>query len=196
MRGRDTSSIPLPHPIGVTSAEMWVPVRHDDSKFTARNHRRSRWVSIVDGGGDGAARDAQLRNVPLRLAHVIAPVSLTSSSSWLGVPTRAESARFRRDKTAAHQILELAHRAAEAAVSPGRKSPIVSETLIGAVVPTLADYAKDADMLVVGGRRRRRLARSLLGSVSSGLNHQAHCPVAVVHDDEPQAPRPCPHRMG
>ena len=100
------------------------------------------------------------------------------------------NARYSIDKTAAYQILELAHRAAVAAVSPGRKSPIVSEVLVGAVVPTLVDYAEHSDMLVVGRHSRTTLPRRLLGSVSAAVGQHAHCPVGVVHDDESPVTHP------
>lgn len=45
-------------------------------------------------------------------------------------------------------------------------------------------------MVVVGSRGRGPLARSLLGSVSSSLIRYSHCPVAVIHDEDPLMPHP------
>jgi nucleotide-binding universal stress UspA family protein len=39
----------------------------------------------------------------------------------------------------------------------------------------------EADLIVTGSRGRGRIARTLLGSVSSELVHKAHCDVLVVH---------------
>ena len=55
-----------------------------------------------------------------------------------------------------------------------------------ATVPTLVGLSKEAAMVVVGYRGHGGvLVRNFLGSVSSGLVYHAHCPVAVIHDDEP-----------
>jgi Universal stress protein family len=40
-------------------------------------------------------------------------------------------------------------------------------------------------MIVVGGRGRDPFGRQTLGSVSLGLLHHAHCPVAIIHDPHP-----------
>jgi nucleotide-binding universal stress UspA family protein len=57
-------------------------------------------------------------------------------------------------------------------------------------VPVLADLSSSAQMIVVGSRGRGALARSLLGSISTGLAHHAHCPVAIIHDEDPLMPHP------
>jgi nucleotide-binding universal stress UspA family protein len=65
---------------------------------------------------------------------------------------------------------------------------IDGQVLCGAAISTLVDLSRDAEMLVVGhGGHGGVLVRTCLGSVSMGLVHHAHCPVAVIHDDEPLA---------
>jgi nucleotide-binding universal stress UspA family protein len=54
------------------------------------------------------------------------------------------------------------------------------KALHGAPAPELAAYCEPDDLLLLGSRSYGPLARTLLGSVSSRLIHEAPCPVLVV----------------
>jgi nucleotide-binding universal stress UspA family protein len=148
-------------------------------------------IAAVDGSPsssvatDWAAREAAQRQVSLTLVHVAPepevdmwpdPLFLGGFWDW-------------REKHG-HQILNDARRIADNAM--GGFDPIVveQETHVGGVTLTLTDLSKDAVMIVVGRRGLGAVKRRLLGSVSSGLVHHAHCPVAVIHDEDPLMSHP------
>jgi nucleotide-binding universal stress UspA family protein len=130
-----------------------------------------------------AAHDAALRNVPLTLVHVVnAPIPGSSR-----VPTPAGFRQWQ--ETRAREVIKSAIKVAEE--STGKRGPVQinSKVFYSATVPTLVDLSKEAEMVVVGYRGRGGvLVRTFLGSVSSGLVYHAHCPIAVIHDDEPLVP--------
>src|SRR4029079_15038936 len=66
---------------------------------------------------------------------------------------------------------------------------IETEMYYSSTIPTLIDMSKDAEMVGVGSRGHSAIG-SLLGSVSAGLVQHAHCPVAVIHDEDPLMPHP------
>jgi nucleotide-binding universal stress UspA family protein len=131
---------------------------------------------------DWAARDAAMRNVRLTLVHAVRPLGITLP------PLPAPAAYTRWQVEQGQKILDNAVEIARNA--DGGPAQIETELLFSPVVPTLIDLSKDAQMVVVGSRGLGPFARSLLGSVSSNLIRHAHCPVAVIHDEDPLMPHP------
>jgi nucleotide-binding universal stress UspA family protein len=127
-----------------------------------------------------AAHDAALRKVPLTLVHVVnAPIT-----GWSEIPAPAGFRQWQGKR--AREFIRSAIKVAEE--STGERGPlqIDSKVFYSATVPTLVGLSKEAEMVVVGYRGHGGLlVRNFLGSVSSGLVYHAHCPVAVIHDEEP-----------
>ncbi|MGB5112691.1 MAG: universal stress protein [Mycobacterium sp.] len=134
-----------------------------------------------------AAREAVMRDVPLRLVNVVSP-DAALAGPWPQTPLPSEFFQWQEDR--ARQIIEDAHKNALEAASPTGTPQVDSELLYSPVVSTLVALSKEADMVVVGRRGEGAVARALLGSVSSHLVHHAHCPVAVIHDEDPLTTRP------
>ena len=128
-----------------------------------------------------AAKEASMRGLPLSLVHVI-PSSLPRT--WPDVPNPPELQHWY--ELNGEEILALARQVAEAAT--GSNIKVSSETISGSPTATLIDLSKEAELVVVGCLGLGAIARRLLGSVSAALVHHAHCPVAVIHDDEPLMP--------
>jgi nucleotide-binding universal stress UspA family protein len=131
-----------------------------------------------------AARDAAMRNVGLTLVHAVRPIGITMPP----LPAPATFARSQVEQ--AQKILDQAVETARNTTADGGPAQIETELLFSPAAPTLVDLSKDAQMVVVGSRRLGPFGRSLLGSVSSSLIRHAHCPVAVIHDEDPLKPHP------
>ena len=135
-----------------------------------------------------AARDAAMRNVPLTLMHVVAPV-VPAVAPWPEIPIPQDY--FERQDDKARRILEDARRAVADSTADHGPPFVYSVVVHGPAVSTLVNQSKIADMMVVGCRGEGAFSRVPFGSVSTGLVNYAHCPVAVVHDEAPplaQAP--------
>lgn len=141
----------------------------------------------VDGSGYSdeavrwAAREAAMRELPLTLVQAVA----IPAPAWPAAPISAElHDLYEAD---AQAILDDAVEIVEDTIKEGGPADIKRQLFFSGPVPTLVDMSKDADMVVVGARGLGTVRRVLLGSVSTGLIHHAHCPVAVIHD-EPSLP--------
>ena len=123
-----------------------------------------------------ATREAVMRDVPLTLMHVVEPVP-----DWA---SRDEQSRISRAWEAnARDVIERARKAALGRVAASTPVDLRTEVVCSPVVPMFVVASTDAHMVVLGSRGMTPLGRLLLGSVSSGVLHHAHCPVAVLHDD-------------
>lgn len=141
-------------------------------------------VVAVDGSATSleatrwAVREAALRHVPLTIVHVLPFVEV---GPWVDLPIPPEYWE-ERDRRGEKTVGNARH-VAETELPGAQDITLDTRVVSGATVPTLVDLSKDADMLVVGCRGLGGVRRLLLGSVSSGLVHHAHCPVAVIHDE-------------
>jgi nucleotide-binding universal stress UspA family protein len=75
--------------------------------------------------------------------------------------------------------LKLVTETVEEIVGDDSTVPVEAVAVEGPAADTLVDAARDADLLVVGSRGLRGLARLLLGSVSLHCVQHAPCPVLV-----------------
>ncbi len=139
----------------------------------------------VDGSAESdaavrwATREAILRDALITLLHVVAPVV----ANWPMGPMQANITEWQRQN--ARDVIEQARKTFFAEV--GESPPEVRiELRYSHVVPTLIEASKEAQMVVAGSRGTGPLGR-LLGSVSTGLVHHAHCPVAVIRAEEASA---------
>jgi nucleotide-binding universal stress UspA family protein len=147
-------------------------------------------VVAVDGSPasrvatDWAARDAALRGVQLTVFHVQPSDEM---GPWLDVPVLDFSAEVERRS---QRIIDDAMGLVSDAARDVGDIEVTHRVVTGSIVPTLVDVSKDAEMVVVGCRGLGGVKSLLLGSVSSGLVHHAHCPVAVIHDEDPLMDHP------
>jgi nucleotide-binding universal stress UspA family protein len=128
-----------------------------------------------------AARAAALRHVPLTVVHVVPSLSVAASAlAWPAGRVPQEVLEIQGND--GRRVIADAIKVVEDSATGGNRPEIDSEMLFGRYVPVLVDLSKDAELMVVGCRGRTGQHR-LLGSVSTGLIHHAHCPVAVIHDE-------------
>ncbi len=142
---------------------------------------------------DWAARVAAMRNVPLTLVHVIAPV-VPAVAPWPEIPIPQDY--FERQDDKARRILEDARKVVADSTADHGPPFVYSVVVHGPTVSTLVNESKIADMMVVGCRGEGAFSRVPFGSVSTGLVNHAHCPVAVIHDEVPPPPAQAPVLVG
>ena len=133
---------------------------------------------------DWAARDAARRGQHLKLVHVLVPPAVMAFPE---MPMPPGYLQWQEEE--GRKLLDSARSTVQEAVGSAHVE-VSTEMVSGPSVPVLADLSTEAQMVVVGCRGRGALARGLLGSISTGLAHHAHCPVAIIHDEDPLMPHP------
>lgn len=136
-----------------------------------------------DAAVQWAAREAAMRKLRLTVVHAIP----TPTLPWPTAPALEEFCR--RQEADARSIINDAVKLAEDRRVCGGPAEIDGQFFFSGPVPALVDMSKDTDMVVVGARGLGTVQRLLLGSVSTGLVHHAHCPVAVIHARPSPAPQ-------
>ncbi len=122
-----------------------------------------------------------MRNVPLTVVHVVVtpswgPAPWLLSNAPLPTPAGEDPALEKSGRKIIADAIKIAEERTHATGRP----EINSELFFSVPVPTLVDLTKEAQIVVVGRRGQHRLRGISLGSVSTGLIHHAHCPVAVI----------------
>ena len=143
---------------------------------------RSELVVGVDGSAASyaavgwTAQEATIRGLPVRLVHVVAPTSMSSTEAPNDTITHEQEVRARH-------VIDQARRIVDGVQGEARLKVRVEIRYAG-VLATLVDASRDAHMIVVGARGFDGFGWHMLGSVSAGLLHHAHCPVTIVRDPE------------
>ena len=129
-----------------------------------------------------ACNEAALRNGTLTLVHIADETATRPPDMpWAGHRSPCDKRREAQEEEGA-KILKEARRIA-GHIAGGRPLVIRTEFMFAQPMWALVDLSKEARLMVVGSGRAGALARNPLGSISTGLVHRAHCPVAVVRDD-------------
>lgn len=124
-----------------------------------------------------AARDAVLRGCPLTIVRV---EPTETAGAWIDLGEAYWNLREERGRA----ILADAMSVVTAALGATPPIPVDQQLIFDAAVPLLTRLSERAELVVVGCRGLGGVRRLLLGSVSRGLVHHAHCPVAVIHGRE------------
>lgn len=143
-------------------------------------HRNGRFgrvvVGVEDGEGSGTAVRFAFREAHARRCRLVAVHAWSVPVGNPGPPGLSGYALRALDRAPAQVLADALGDSARRY----RDVPVSSEVVEGPARQALLDAASDADLLVVGARRRHGHVGLQLGLVNHAVLHHAPCPVAVV----------------
>lgn len=139
---------------------------------------------IVGVDGSESANEALLWAAREAAAHS-APLHIVSACvDPIGYGSRVPLPAFDFDPLRDHARKILAHAKTAAHEHAGLDATTILTE--GQPAAALIDLSKDARLVVVGSRGLGAFRRNLMGSVSTAVARHAHCPVAVIHERDPE----------
>lgn len=133
-----------------------------------------------------AADYAALHEKGLTLVHVLGAATLGSGLSPAPDPlSSTELATWREGE--GRRVLAGACRIVHESLPDDQRGRIARRLIWGAPASVLIEWSSRADLVVLGRRSQETFRTALLGSTGAAVSRHAHCPVAVIGDDEPAA---------
>jgi nucleotide-binding universal stress UspA family protein len=134
----------------------------------------------VDGSPNSKrALDWAMRHAAaLHTALTVIAVHEVAKSYWGGIPVIGPADQSLLEKL--RQGAEEMTQRAASRLDGARPASVTVRAMNGFVVKELVDASRDADLVVLGSRGGRGIARLLLGSVSSEVIQHSVCPVVIV----------------
>ncbi|MEU9759013.1 universal stress protein [Streptomyces sp. NPDC047985] len=148
----------------------------------AAEHRDARFGSVVvgveDGEGSGTAVQFAFREAHVRRCGLVAVHAWCAPFGAACEPPPASEYAFEAHRRPPAQVLDDALR--DPAEQYRNAAPVSRRVVEGPARQALLEAASDADLLVVGARRRRGGLGLQLGLINHAVLHHAPCPIAVV----------------
>jgi nucleotide-binding universal stress UspA family protein len=147
----------------------------------AAEHRDGRFGSVVvgveEGEGSGTAVRFAFREAHVRHCRLVAVHAWSAPFGAFTAPQAASRYALEAHRRPPAQVLDDALRDAS---EEYRDAPVRRRVIEGPARQALLEAASEADLLVVGARRRQGHWGLQLGLINHAVLHHAPCPIAVV----------------
>ncbi|MFE9644485.1 universal stress protein [Streptomyces sp. NPDC006365] len=148
----------------------------------AAEHRDARFGSVVvgveEGEGSGTAVQFAFREAHVRHCRLVAVHAWSAPFAAFTTPQASSgyALEAHRRRPPAQVLDDALHGASERY----RDAPVSRRVIEGPARQALLEAASEADLLVVGARRRQGHLGLQLGLINHAVLHHAPCPIAVV----------------